>query len=184
MSTLKVNSIIPVAGVPTGGGGGIIQIKQTVKTDTFSQTTVSCNTFSNDCGLNVSITPTSTSSKIYIMGTANMSGSDATSGHAIGLFKDGSVISSATGDQSGSNRTRVMHQTWNESSYTGLITAMPFQFLDSPATTSSITYGIRLMILASASTSHIYLNQSKSISDDEAYKGMTISVITAMEVSA
>ena len=183
MSQIKVNSIIPVSGVPTGGGGGIIQIKQTVKTDTFSQSTVSCNTFSNDCGLNVSITPTSSSSKIYIMGTANMSGSDATSGHAIGLFKDGSVLSSATGDANG-NRTRVMHQTWNETSYTGLITSVPFQFLDSPATTSSITYGIRLMILASASTSHIYLNRSKSISDDLAYKGMTISTITAMEVSA
>ena len=36
MSQIKVNSIIPVAGVPTGGGGGIIQIKQAVKTDTFS----------------------------------------------------------------------------------------------------------------------------------------------------
>ena len=32
MSTIKVNSIIPVAGVPTGGGGGIIQTVQTVKT--------------------------------------------------------------------------------------------------------------------------------------------------------
>ena len=38
MSTLKVNSIIPVSGVPTGGGGGIIQIKQAVKTDTTSTT--------------------------------------------------------------------------------------------------------------------------------------------------
>ena len=26
MSQLKVNSIIPVAGVPAGGGGGIIQV--------------------------------------------------------------------------------------------------------------------------------------------------------------
>ena len=29
MSQLKVNSIIPVAGVPTGGGGGIIQVQNT-----------------------------------------------------------------------------------------------------------------------------------------------------------
>ena len=35
MSTLKVNSIIPVAGVPTGGGGGIIQVKQAIKTNVF-----------------------------------------------------------------------------------------------------------------------------------------------------
>ena len=33
MSTLKVNSIIPTGGVPTGGGGGIVQVKQDVKTD-------------------------------------------------------------------------------------------------------------------------------------------------------
>ena len=182
MSQLKVNSIVPVGGLPSGASGGVIQIKQTVKTDTFSQTTVSCNTFSNDCGLNVSITPSSNSSNIYLMGTVNMSGSDATSGHAIGLFKNNSVIATATGDANG-NRTRVMHQTWNETSYTGLITAIPFYFMDSPATTSSVTYGIRLMILASASTSHIYLNRSKSISDNEAYKGMTISTITAMEVT-
>ena len=32
-SELRVDRIIPTAGVPTGGGGGIIQIKQTVKTD-------------------------------------------------------------------------------------------------------------------------------------------------------
>ena len=37
MSTLKVNSIIPVAGVPTGGGGGIIQMVKTIKTDKFSK---------------------------------------------------------------------------------------------------------------------------------------------------
>ena len=38
MSTLKVNSIIPVAGVPTGGGGGIIQII-TNKTNNRTSTT-------------------------------------------------------------------------------------------------------------------------------------------------
>ena len=32
MSTLKVNKIIPTAGVPTGGGGGIIQINSLPQT--------------------------------------------------------------------------------------------------------------------------------------------------------
>ena len=40
MSQLKVNSIIPVAGIPSGGAGGIIQMKQTVKTDAFSHTSL------------------------------------------------------------------------------------------------------------------------------------------------
>ena len=38
MSQLKVNSIIPVGGIPTGGTGGIIQVKQTVKSDTSTET--------------------------------------------------------------------------------------------------------------------------------------------------
>ena len=35
-SELRVDRIIPTAGVPTGGGGSIIQVVSTVKTDTFS----------------------------------------------------------------------------------------------------------------------------------------------------
>ena len=35
-SELRVDKIVPVDGVPTGGGGGIIQIKSTTKTDHFS----------------------------------------------------------------------------------------------------------------------------------------------------
>ena len=38
MSQLKVDRIVPVSGVPTGGGGGIIQITQTTNETT---TTVS-----------------------------------------------------------------------------------------------------------------------------------------------
>ena len=37
MSQLKVNSIVPVGGLPSGSNGGIIQIRQVVKTDTFSE---------------------------------------------------------------------------------------------------------------------------------------------------
>ena len=35
-SELRVDKIIPTTGVPTGGGGGIIQVQQTVKRDTWS----------------------------------------------------------------------------------------------------------------------------------------------------
>ena len=38
MSQIKVNSIIPTDGVPSGGGGGIIQIVKAVKNDTASLT--------------------------------------------------------------------------------------------------------------------------------------------------
>ena len=57
-SELRVDKIIPATGVPTGGGGGIIQVQQTVKTDTW--TTDSANNYPNFeevTGFNVSITP-------------------------------------------------------------------------------------------------------------------------------
>ena len=63
MSTLKVNKIIPTAGVPTGGGAGIIQVVSALKTDTASQ---SSNTLAAISGLQPTITPTSSSSKILI----------------------------------------------------------------------------------------------------------------------
>ena len=64
MSKLKVNSIIPVSGVPTGGGGGIVQVKHTTKDDYFS---TGSSSFTDVTGLSVAITPTSSSSKIFIM---------------------------------------------------------------------------------------------------------------------
>ena len=63
MSQIKVNSIVPAGGLPAGANGGIIQVVQTVKTDTFSQSSLADNTFSNDTGVNVTITPSSNSIK-------------------------------------------------------------------------------------------------------------------------
>ena len=54
MSQIKVNSIIPAGGLPAGSNGGIIQVKQTVKTDTFSSTTTGSDV--DITGLSVSIT--------------------------------------------------------------------------------------------------------------------------------
>ena len=50
MSELRTNRIIPRDGLPSGSAGGIIQVKQTVKTDTFSNNTQS---FVEITGLNV-----------------------------------------------------------------------------------------------------------------------------------
>ena len=62
-SQLRVDKILPVDGAPTNGGGGIIQVKQTVKTDTFSTLN---ETFADVTGLSVSITPKFSTSKIMV----------------------------------------------------------------------------------------------------------------------
>ena len=40
-SELRVDKIVPVDGVPTGGGGGIIQVVSVTKTDPYSSTSTS-----------------------------------------------------------------------------------------------------------------------------------------------
>ena len=71
MSTLKVNKIIPTAGVPTGGGGGIIQIVQTLKKNVQSTTSSSMIDIS---GMSVAITPTTNTSKVLILVSLNYGG--------------------------------------------------------------------------------------------------------------
>ena len=62
-SELRVNRIIPVNGVPTGGGGGIIKIVQAQYASSVSLTT----TTYVDTGLTATITPTSSSNKILVI---------------------------------------------------------------------------------------------------------------------
>ena len=53
-SKLRVDHIEPVGGIPSGGGGGIIQVKSTTFTGTWSGGSGS-NTFDNVDDLNTSI---------------------------------------------------------------------------------------------------------------------------------
>jgi|TARA_R100000455_G_C6240848_1_gene99805 hypothetical protein len=176
MSQLKVNSIIPVAGVPSGGGGGIVQIKQTVKTDTFTSTSTS---YTDVTGLTLNITPTSTSSKIMIVCHINGEGDSSTQGY----FALARVISSSTdntiyvGDSS-SSRVRAslnMHINQNNECKNGTL-----MFLDSPNTTNEITYKIQTKTQGSGT---IYVGRS-SLFQDSANSATLPCSITAMEVSA
>ena len=66
MSQLKVNSIIPVAGLLSGANGGCIQTVQTAKADVTSQSGTSSGTFFDISGMSATITPQSTSNKIMV----------------------------------------------------------------------------------------------------------------------
>tara|TARA_Y100000361_G_scaffold56968_1_gene49779 strand:+ start:361 stop:873 length:513 start_codon:yes stop_codon:yes gene_type:complete len=170
MSTLKVNSIIPVAGVPTGGGGGIVQIKQTVKTDTFS---TSSGSFTDITGLSVSISPTSTSSKIFVI-VDLMVGSDNDSQCMFLLKRDSTSIN--FGDNDGS-RSQNFAEIGGAEDYDQ--TSCSTHFLDSPATTSATTYKVQMRVTGSTH----FLNRSQSDSNNS-NESRTTSSITVMEVSA
>ena len=71
-SELRVDRIVPVDGIPTGGGGGIIQI---VQASTTSRVATGSNTY-QATNLSATITPRFSTSKIYITlgGDANNNG--------------------------------------------------------------------------------------------------------------
>ena len=65
-SELRVDRIVPVNGVPTGGGGGIVQVKHVDFSTTQSTST---STTYIDSGLSIDFTPIRSDSKILVKAT-------------------------------------------------------------------------------------------------------------------
>ena len=176
MSTLKVNSIIPVAGVPTGGGGGIVQVKQTVKSDT---TTVASSSFADLPGMTITITPTSSSSKIFIMSHMTFCHQDQHHTVVFRLMRGSTDVCIGDADGSRLQASGAFAQVGSgDHPFT-----VSFQFMDSPSTTSATTYKIQV---ATEDGDTVALNKRQvGDSNDAAAKNTRYaSTITAMEVSA
>ena len=96
------------------------------------------------------------------------------------LFKDGSAIDGARGNANGSNQ-RVSSSAYNTS--VAFTSNMSLNHLDSPNTTSSVTYGIRLSHGRNGNSATMFMNRasSETTGNDRA---RAASFITAMEVSA
>ena len=65
-SELRVDRIIPVNGVPTGGGGGIVQVK---RVDFSTTQSTSTSTSYVDSGLSIDFVPIRSDSKILVRAT-------------------------------------------------------------------------------------------------------------------
>jgi hypothetical protein len=111
--------------------GGILQVVSTTKTDTFSTTSTS---FTNVTGLSATITPRSTSSKILVMADY-MTGFSSTGGSTIlsQLVRGGSQI----GGNIASNQS---NSSARDTNFIGI------NYLDSPASTSALTYQIQVKV--------------------------------------
>ena len=178
-SELRVDKIIPTTGVPTGGGGGVIQVTQGSLT-TRSQT--SSNSYVAS-GLSGTITPKTNTSKVLVTVTTTgswVSGSATlaviirrkvggsylansplgSTGHGNVNTPDGATMGAYNG--AGGSRNNQMPMT--------------LQWWDSPATTSAITY--ELWMAGNGSTAV----GVGGIGDNAGYN--VLSQIVMMEVSA
>ena len=154
--------------------GGILQVVSTTKTDTFSESLANNTLGSTVTGLTVDVTPRSTSSKAHITGSVNVDGYSV-SGFV--LYRDSTPI--AIGDAAGSRARLSAGNVPNFSN--NFVETIPINYLDSPSTTSTVTYSIRLYN-ASTATRTLYLNRSQTDTDSAGF-GRYASTITVMEVA-
>ena len=162
---------ISVGGLPDGivdrdtlaaeAKGSILQVKQTIKTDTTS--TTSLNTFVDISGMSVSITPSSSSNKILVMVDMRLS-ANQNRNVAYRLMRDSTAIyvgDSAGSRTQGTGSMRLMSEArYDMQSETAI-------FLDSPSTTSATTYKVQWCHTFGGSGDNCWLNRSYEDNDND-----------------
>ena len=182
MSELRTNRIVPRDGLTstTTSAGGIIQVKHTIFSSTYSRATSSYNfgaIVTSD-----SITPTRSDSKILIQCVMYMSSSNSSGrfGYRVMRVPVGGSATHITTTQYGAgdgNRQQVA--TYFRQNSTSDMQPLVFNGIDAPSTTSAVTYSI---YSSGEQSDTIYVNRTNSNTDSASHY-RPISSITLMEVS-
>ena len=174
MSTLKVDSIANVAGTVNKG------ILQVVTASVATLVTTSSSSFADLTGLACTITPRASSSKILVFFSFVPTGPSGTYGHYnVERAISGGATSNIFMGDADSNRTRCIGSQYFHSSMNNYYSGQNYAFIgvDSPSTTSAVTYQIQ----ASSSTGAVGVNRD-AYNDDRAEDPVTTSHITVMEI--
>ena len=183
MSELRTNKIVPRDGLPlSASGGGIIQVVSVTKTDAESLT--GSSTPQLIPGMQATITPQSASNKILVMVVLYASVGGSFAAHYAVLKRGTTDI--AIGDAAGSRNRATLSLQDQFYSSTNSNTYGPHQgqviHLDSPATTSAVTYGL-YHAEADNNGNALFINRAAGDSDSS-NMNRTVSSITLMEISA
>ena len=145
-----------------GSGQTVIQVVSATTNSIFSTTSAS---FVDITGLTVSITPQSSTSKFLVF--ANIAGGNASSNVYLNLVRNGTNIAQSTGSTVNATAEFAFPGGYQ-------ITTIPINYLDSPSTTSTLTY--KMQIACSSGTTYV-----NSRATDNYYGG--VSTITVLEIS-
>ena len=154
--------------------GSILQVVQTIVRSTWSVTSPG-TTWTDISGMSANITPSSISSRIMVMFTVWSGTSNNTYGRGIRVVRDGSVIltSSATS-------TSEPRHTNSYLAYSASQTCDTNTLVDSPSSTSSLTYKLQFVHEGTGTT--FSLNTPGSITNDGRSAG-AVSTLTLMEIA-
>ena len=181
-SSGTINLAVDAADIASGtlanarlADGHILQVKYAKKTDTFSTTSTS---YVDITDLSVSITPSSTSSKILISWDLATGQQNNASHCYVVIARDSTdsiFVADSAGSRTGASNVGNMMDAESE------MQILSNSFLDSPSTTSATTYKLRLK---SSNGNAIYVNRSWRDNDAAAYDGRACSSLVVMEVKA
>lgn len=175
MSELRTNKIYPRDGLPAGAsGGGIIQIVQG-----STQTEVNTNSTTYvDTTLSATITPTSSSNKIFVMVSQQFhmdNNSSGTWASGMRVLRGSTTIYEPATDGSGPFGDSYL--SFGGTTTMDFYSRWTIDILDNPGTTSAITYKVQARPYTVApSGMALTLNSNRTPTD-------AISYITLMEVS-
>jgi hypothetical protein len=159
-------SLDNVTGLPAGVGGKVLQV---VMGTTQSRTATSSQTFV-DTNCTVNITPSSSSSKIFITAHNQLyAANNPTNRVALGLKRDSTLIWVPAAD----TNTPPKYYSYYTSDGANYTLPVAITYLDSPSTTSQITYKQAIASFSGSSVEDIGGNSGL----------MYMAIITAMEVS-
>ena len=177
--TLKNNSLSNISSLPAGVGGKVLQVVSTTTDSSFS---TSATSFTDITGMSVSITPSATSSKIFISGHMQGGGNNDSRFLGFKLLRDSTSVDE--GNKGGSNGVDALISLGGGDSTNREVTNdnLSFNYVDSPSTTSAITYKLQVNPNPGASSGRtFYLNRPSNIADNTRF--WTVSTITVMEIS-
>ena len=139
-SELRVDKIVPVDGVPSGGGGGIVQVKQVIHSDYVKFSAGSSFTAGTSSGGNfaITITPTRSDSKILVSFNSMYDNNQAGQRAYVTLYRSiggGTASHVLTG-----SGARGLFEVWNPDQR--IQSTCMVQYLDTPSTTQAVTYTV------------------------------------------
>ena len=153
VTTASSGKVIPTAALPAGTVLQVVQGSTTISTSTSSSTFI-------DTGLSASITPTNSTSKILVFvtqtGVIKQNGNTSVD---INLLRSSTVLTSS------------FAIGYTNSTATNYIGSYSITYLDSPSTSSSVTYKTQFSSRNNTTTAYVQANGD-------------ISTITLMEIAA
>jgi hypothetical protein len=158
--------------------GSVIQTVQSIKSDTYSLSSPA-DTWVDVTGASVTITPTSASSRILVIPDFVWGGDGGLGvNYMIRLFRDSTQIYTPT--SSGSRATGLFEiESSVSTAYDYMLFPSMRMFLDSPATTSAVTYKIQARLTNGGT---FYLNRNH-VDTDSVQQMRTSSSFTVMEIA-